>query len=81
MFHKNGVILHACVYGWRKEFFQRVATSGFVQKFFFDAVGKSVCNPVIPPAPTSVLRSVFSVFIDMRSAECVSSYYGLRVCS
>jgi len=28
-----------------------------------------------------VLRSVLSVFIDLRSAECVCSYYGLRVCS
>jgi len=28
-----------------------------------------------------VLRSVLYVFIDLRSAECVSSYYGLRVCS
>jgi len=27
-----------------------------------------------------VLRSVLSVFIDLRSAECVCSYYGLRVC-
>jgi len=28
-----------------------------------------------------VLRSVLSVFINLRSAECVCSYYGLRVCS
>jgi len=28
-----------------------------------------------------VLRAVLSVFIDMRSAECVCSYYGLHVCS
>jgi len=27
-----------------------------------------------------VLRSVLSVFINLRSAECVCSYYGLRVC-
>ena len=27
------------------------------------------------------LRSVLSVFINLRSAECVCSYYGLRVCS
>ena len=27
-----------------------------------------------------VLRSVLSVFINLRSAECVYSYYGLRVC-
>jgi len=26
-----------------------------------------------------VLRSVLSVFINLRSAECVCSYYGLRV--
>ena len=28
-----------------------------------------------------VLRSVLSDFINLRSAECVYSYYGLRVCS
>jgi len=28
-----------------------------------------------------VLRSVLSVFINLRSAECVCSYYGLRICS
>jgi len=28
-----------------------------------------------------VLRSVSSVFINLRSAECVCSYHGLRVCS
>jgi len=28
-----------------------------------------------------VLRSVLSDFINLRSAECVCSYYGLRVCS
>jgi len=28
-----------------------------------------------------VLRAVLFVFIDLRSAECVCSYYGLRVCS
>ena len=28
-----------------------------------------------------VLRSVLSVFINLRSAECVCSYYELRVCS
>ena len=28
-----------------------------------------------------VLRSVLSVFINLRSAECVCTYYGLRVCS
>jgi len=28
-----------------------------------------------------VLRSVLSVFINLRSAECVLSDYGLRVCS
>jgi len=28
-----------------------------------------------------VLRSVLSVFIELRSEECVCSYYGLRVCS
>ena len=28
-----------------------------------------------------VLRGVLSVFIDMRSAESVCSYYGPRVCS
>ena len=28
-----------------------------------------------------VLRSVLSVFIDLRCAECVCSYCGLRVCS
>jgi len=27
-----------------------------------------------------VLRSVLSVFSNLRSAECVCSYYGLRVC-
>ena len=27
-----------------------------------------------------VLRSVLSVCINLRSAECVCSYYGLRVC-
>ena len=27
-----------------------------------------------------VLRSVLSVFINLRAAECVCSYYGLRVC-
>jgi len=27
------------------------------------------------------LRSVLSDFINLRSAECVCSYYGLRVCS
>ena len=27
-----------------------------------------------------LLRSVLSVFINLRSAECVCSYYGLRVC-
>jgi len=27
------------------------------------------------------LHAVLSVFIDLRSAECVCSYYGLRVCS
>jgi len=27
------------------------------------------------------LRSVLSVFINLRSAECVCSYCGLRVCS
>ena len=27
-----------------------------------------------------VLRSVLSVFTNLRSAECVCSYYGLRVC-
>jgi len=30
---------------------------------------------------SSMLRAVLSVFIDLRSAECVCSYYGLRVCS
>jgi len=28
-----------------------------------------------------VLHAVLSVFIDLRSAECVCSHYGLRVCS
>ena len=28
-----------------------------------------------------LLRSVLSVFINLHSAECVGSYYGLRVCS
>jgi len=28
-----------------------------------------------------VLRSVLAVFINLRSAECVCSYHGLRVCS
>ena len=28
-----------------------------------------------------VLRAVLSVFIDMRSSECVCSHYGLRACS
>ena len=28
-----------------------------------------------------VVRAILSVFIDLRSAECVCSYYGLRVCS
>jgi len=28
-----------------------------------------------------VLRSALSVFIDLRSAECVCLYYGLRVWS
>jgi len=27
-----------------------------------------------------VLRSVLSVFLNLRSAECVCSYYGLRDC-
>jgi len=27
-----------------------------------------------------VKRAVLSVFIDLRSAECVCAYYGLRVC-
>jgi len=42
-----------------------------------------VCNPVMPQAsmPCSLLHSVMSVFTDLRSAECVCSYYGLRVCS
>ena len=31
--------------------------------------------------PIATLRSVLSVFIDLWSAECVCSYYGLRVCS
>jgi len=28
-----------------------------------------------------VLRAVLSISIDLRSGECVCSYYGLRVCS
>ena len=32
-------------------------------------------------APNAVVkRSVLSVFINQRCAECVSLYYGLRVC-
>ena len=34
IFHKNGVILHACVHGHRKEFLQG-GTSGFFQQFFY----------------------------------------------
>jgi len=74
----------------------------------FNAVAKSVCNPVIQPAsmPCTILYlvlyclflstcglqsvcihtmdlpcSVLSVFINLRPAERVCSYYGLRVCS
>jgi len=34
-FFKNGVILHACVHGRRKEFFQGGGTNRFLQKFFY----------------------------------------------
>jgi len=33
LYHQNGVILHACVHGRRKEFFQG-GTSGYFQTFF-----------------------------------------------
>ena len=47
----------------------------------FSAVAKSVCNTdsVGFNALYYVLYCLF--FINLRSAECVCSYYGLRVCS
>ena len=46
----------------------------------FNAVAKSVCNPVISPASMSCTTFCIVSFINLRSAECVCSYYGLRVC-
>ena len=44
------------------------------------AVAKSVCNPVISPASMSCTTFCIVCFINLRSAKCVCSYYGLRVC-
>jgi len=47
----------------------------------FNAVAKSVCNPVISPASMPCTTFCIVCLINLRSAECVCSYYGLRVCS
>ena len=46
----------------------------------FNAVAKSVCNPVISPASMCCTPFCIVCFFNLRSAECVCSYYGLRVC-
>ena len=46
----------------------------------FNAVAKSVCNPVISPASVSCTTFCVVYFINLLSAECVCSYYGLPVC-
>ena len=46
----------------------------------FNAVAKSVCL-WSRRLQWPVKRSVLSVFIDLRYAECVCVYYGRRVCS
>jgi len=48
----------------------------------FNAVAKSVCNPVIPSASMPCTMCYFVCFYRPAFCRvCVCSYYGLRVCS